>query len=371
MDKCKNDFLICIQYLRNKNYKKALELLKIKESVLPKNKIYISICYLEMNLEMEAIEYIENNINSVKDSLIIRILYYILSEIYLKKKNAVKSFEYYNKSLSLGTKFYNDLGQIYYNIDIFDKAIHYFSKAIKNNEYEAFHNINILVLKNYDLALQYYLESISKGFEDSIIGIANCYAFKCEFKKAFNYYFILLKKKRNNIDINKKIIGTLYNFMGNCQYKLGDKKFACNLYLYALKYGFNSSYPKILKLYMELNYYDKAIKFIFSSSKYGYPIHYRYLGNCYLHNNNLEKAKKYYEFGLNNNCLIIKKELSSFISVDKNNAYTVDIDSLYAIMSLTKLGNNKQIDNTNKRKIEYEFSEYFDEEIEKKKNKYF
>ncbi len=232
----------------------------------------------------------------------------------------------------------SDLGLICYYLGELDKALEYFTKALKlNTELERkggiaqnYLNIgNVYSIKGeLDKALDYYNKALKineeLGRKEEIAGcyvnIGNVYRIKDKLDKALDYYNKALKI---NEELGRKgLTATIYRNIGVIYGIKGELDKALNYFLKALKIdeklrrkkGVAGSYLNIGNVYSikgeldkALDYYNKALKINEElGRKEGIADSYLNIGNVYRIKGELDKALEYL-----NKALELNKELGN------------------------------------------------------------
>ncbi|GAA4116519.1 CHAT domain-containing protein [Aquimarina addita] len=275
--------LIGNYYLKNNDYKKALEVcrkgLHIKLTILPNKHLSLGRSYELMALIYEqyedfdqALTYYEKNLEITKElrGLIHEYTangFNNVGAILMEKGELEKALQYLEKGLSIknelfgsshyqiSTSFIN-IGIVHKRMGFFDKALEYYQKAIaiRTNLYDKnhrsligpYHNAGLVYhnKKEYDTAISYFNKGISIILElvgdshnftaHSYSNFGDVYLEKGDYKKALDYFIKSHTIFKTNLGEHNTRLAIAYNFTSSAYYK-------------------NEEYHKALE------YYNKAI----------------------------------------------------------------------------------------------------------------
>ena len=306
--------------INNMNIEKALEVKLNLNLAIEK----INNC--EYRLAIDYFLILKNNL--INTNYYIGICYYFLKEY-------SQSAEYFQMLKRSELKINNMLGLCYHHSQNYNLAIKHFKLAIEEGNKLSIHNIanTYLELKDYEKAIKSYQES---GFKYANHSIGKCYVVMDDYKNASKYYAKALQQKDNN-KLDDRLFENIYIKLAECQLKLNNPKNACMCYVEVFeKNKTKLIFDKIVNLLFSQNCYEKVINLIEHNQNFICPLINLIVGYCHIQINNLSEAKKHLELSLNNNCVIAKKELESFINID-NDIINIDIDKMYGVLSLLSL----------------------------------
>jgi two-component system, sensor histidine kinase len=248
------------------------------------NIIFIILFILMNNPAIGQVESMENQLQYVKGSTEKFELLLTISKEYWSK-NPMKSVEYAQAALKIGTEEGNDIQKAralnriangYYFLEQYKLALEYYLKSLDlselNNYAEgiasATNNVGLIyqVMGDYDMSIEYYHKSLElqqkqnnkPGIADASLNIGNIYYYVKNYKKALYYFhqsleiFTELKNEDGVLDV--------YNSIGSAYLDLFHPDSA--LYFFDLAYQLSGKINNLDKQATSLNnlgtaYFDK------------------------------------------------------------------------------------------------------------------
>ncbi len=181
-------------------------------------------------------------------------VYYLLSYIYIKKKEYSRSLEYSQALLTISTSLQDVEKEIYALVDI----------AIVSSE-----------KANYKIAIQYFLEALDKskkiGFFKMtlkcLVNTGKIYAHLYNYEEALKRYLIALKEYQDNLTASQKII--IYRSIGEIyflsdEFEEAEEYFSKGMELainHELKDEISLNLSQLSRTYTVLERYEEALSF--------------------------------------------------------------------------------------------------------------
>ena len=256
-------------------------------------------------------------------------------------------------------KVYNLLGNVYWNLSDYPKALEYYSKALHINDEIGnkvgfainLGNIGIVYrsLSDYPKALEYYSKALhineeignNVGIANNLVNIGNVYTSLSDYPKALEYYSkaLLIDEEIENKDGVARHLGNI----GIVYWNLSDYPKALEYYSKALhineeignKGGIATTLGNIGLVYNNLSDYPKALEYFSKAlhineeigNKVGVATNLGNIGNVYNNLSDYPKALEYYSKALH-----IFEEIGNKYGSAAN---LVNIGSVYATKEST------------------------------------
>jgi TPR repeat protein len=152
------------------------------------------------------------------------------------------------------------------------------------------------VLKDFQKAMEYYQNSLKKGYKKALNNIGLLFQNQNQFEKAKEFFELSMKEENNHHAIHN--LANLY------EKGLGvpvDEDKAIDLFEKSIKMGNHSSMCSIGMLSEKKKNYKKSIEFYEMAIKHGNVNAYHHLGHLYLNgigvDKNIEKSIEFFELG--------------------------------------------------------------------------
>jgi TPR repeat protein len=279
---------LATSYIKEKNHKKAIEILLKSDDALALYLVGITFHILildYLNAEKYYLRAIEKGLDSALNDL---------GSLYASKLGRYAEAEkIYLRAIEKGVNFtlYN-LGNLYAaKLGRYAEAEKYYLLAIEKGIDSALNGLGDLYAKklgNYEDAEKYYLLAVEKGIESALNGLGNLYAEKLgRYTEAEKYYLLAIEK-----DVSYALNGLGYLYAT----KLGNYENAEKYYLLAIEKGIDSALNDLGNLYYyELGRYAEAEKYYLLAIEKGVNSALYNLGNLYAAKlGRYTEAEKYY-----------------------------------------------------------------------------
>ena len=273
-----------IKYIKNENYKKALNLLNKNEEIIITSKVqpiikaWLADSFSNAKSEIDQFEYKSNG-------LVMSDIYFIhlalINNFYKDKQNAINIFE---KTLNSGID--NRLRHMFFYRNLIENKIEE-NKIIKSfvNKNPS-HSFNIYVNKK-NLS-DFKISTKKDGISESLFNIAEALYSQRMYDLSIAYCYLSLYLNKNNF-INYYLLSQNFIMLQKAENAISVlQNIPLNSYL-----GWNS-FLKIADINLNLNNYSKAENFILQLKKYSsnrVDVHYK-LGEIYHNKKDYDKAIK-------------------------------------------------------------------------------
>ena len=273
-----------IKYIKNENYKKALNLLNKNEEIIITSKVqpiikaWLADSFSNAKSEIDQFEY-------KSDGLVMSDIYFIhlalINNFYKDKQNAINIFE---KTLNSGID--NRLRHMFFYRNLIENNIEE-NKIIKSfvNKNPS-HSFNIYVNKK-NLS-DFKISTKKDGISESLFNIAEALYSQRMYDLSIAYCYLSLYLNKNNF-INYYLLSQNFIMLQKAENAISVlQNIPLNSYL-----GWNS-FLKIADINLNLNNYSKAENFILQLKKYSsnrVDVHYK-LGEIYHNKKDYDKAIK-------------------------------------------------------------------------------
>jgi tetratricopeptide (TPR) repeat protein len=221
--------LLSEAYLNSNAYDQAIKFLESIENKSLKLKtayqkvtFYQGAEYFNQANYYRAMQLFQKSVEYPQDKSLLGETYFWMGESYStgkKYKEAISSYEKSMTNSSSSDSWYANLNygiaHAYYNNKAFEKSLQYFKDYLKNGKSSVY-------------------------YEDAVIRLADCYYVTKNYQFAINYYQKAIDERNSNIDyahFQKGVVNSIK----------GENKLA------------NQSFDKVIKEYLNSNYYDNAI----------------------------------------------------------------------------------------------------------------
>mgnify|MGYP001205724481 FL=1 len=273
-----------IKYIKNENYKKALNLLNQNEEIIITSKVqpiikaWLADSFSNAKSEIDQFEY-------KSDGLVMSDIYFIhlalINNFYKDKQNAINILE---KTLNSGID--NRLRHMFFYRNLIEDNIEE-NKIIKSfvNKNPS-HSFNIYV--NKENLIDFKISSKKDGISESLFNIAEALYSQRMYDLSIAYCYLSLYLNKNNF-INYYLLSQNFIMLQKAENAISVlENIPLNSYL-----GWNS-FLKIADINLNLNNYSKAENFILQLKKYSsnrVDVHYK-LGEIYHNKKDYDKAVK-------------------------------------------------------------------------------
>ena len=273
-----------IKYIKNENYKEALNLLNKNEEIIITSKVqpiikaWLADSFSNAKSEIDQFEY-------KSDGLVMSDIYFIhlalINNFYKDKQNAINIFE---KTLNSGID--NRLRHMFFYRNLIENKIEE-NKIIKSfvNKNPS-HSFNIYVNKK-NLS-DFKISTKKDGISESLFNIAEALYSQRMYDLSIAYCYLSLYLNKNNF-INYYLLSQNFIMLQKAENAISVlQNIPLNSYL-----GWNS-FLKIADINLNLNNYSKAENFILQLKKYSsnrVDVHYK-LGEIYHNKKDYDKAIK-------------------------------------------------------------------------------
>jgi tetratricopeptide (TPR) repeat protein len=245
-------FNIGICYQQKRNYPKAIENFRTAITINPKYTAAFKsfgIVYFESNKDDEALECFKTCISLDQSDDIAN---YYAGIIFAKKQIYTISAEYFERSAAIVHKpeTYNELGNIYFKLFDFEKAIQNFRKAYELKPMEEIYKNN---LDSAQQSLDGFASNLSRLSILQLNEKGNSYHLNSDYDRAISYYLKAIELDPNDLVLYK-------NLAGSYKAKKDDLS-ALGIYLKSVAIHSNDAdlHNEIGCCYSRLNEFNKAI----------------------------------------------------------------------------------------------------------------
>ena len=275
-----------IKYIKNENYKKALNLLNQNEEIIittkvqPIIKAWLADSFSKAKSEIDQFEY-------KSDGLVMSDIYFLhlalINNFYKDKANAINIFE---KTLNSGVD--NRLRHMFFYKNLLDDKIEE-NKIIKSfaNKNPS-HSFNIYTNKKNSY---FKIRNKRDGISESLFNIAEALYSQRMYDLSITYCYLSLYLNKNNF-INYYLLSQNFIMLEKAEKAISAlQNIPLNSYL-----GWNS-FLKIADINLNLNNYSKAENFILQLKKYSsnrVDVHFK-LGEIYHNKKDYDKAIKAFD----------------------------------------------------------------------------
>lgn len=247
---------------------------------------------IEYGLEtLDLLQYVKGN--SKKAEIYIR-----LGDLYKQINEYDKAMSYYHTGLGLSktakndkkrAEFYNNFGEVSYRLTNYDQALEFYLKSLKTREElhdkkgisDSLNTVGNIYfqLKNYSQALEYYKQSLKIRLElkdeiaigKSYNNMGNLYSMMKDYPKALEYYYDAIKLYDKGGE--KKLKSSVYNNIGIIYREKGELEQALESFLEAIKiakeldlvYNIPNTSNEAARTFLALKRYSEAEEYLKSA----------------------------------------------------------------------------------------------------------